>query len=128
MKSKAVKITMVAIVLLIVGGIVGSNLYDDYKLHQRGMRSVQLVLDTPFGILVGHNIMSPESSEVLQTMVEEFEPKNAEERAMKEEAMEKIRETLVETLKLLEEMKEDLESMEKGLQKSVPNPATIKGV
>lgn len=128
MKSKAVKITMVAIVLLIVGGIVGSNLYDDYKLRQRGLKSVQLVLNTPFGVLVGHNIAYPDTSETLQRMVEEFEPKNAKERAMKKEAMEKIRESLIETLELLKEMKEDLESMEKGLQKSVPNPATIKGV
>ena len=117
MKSKAVKIIMLAIVLLIVGGIVGSNLYDDYKLHQRGMRSIQLVLDTPFGILVGHNIMSPESSEVLQTMVEEFEPKNEQERMLKKEALKKFHSVLLESLEMLKEMQEDLESMEKGLQK-----------
>jgi hypothetical protein len=115
---KKLKIGAIVIVCVIVGLIFVSKAYVKHEEHLKGLNMIGLVLDTPVGIIVMHNIHFPENAKIMRDTVKNFEPKNYNQQILQIQALEKLREAMEETILFLEELKNE--------QQQIPDPPSTK--
>lgn len=108
---KKLRIAAIVILSVIVIGILASHEYAEHQKHQKGLAMINLVLDTPFGSLVIHNLTYPNNSAVMVKTVRNFEPRNDAEEELQIVAMAKIIEMLEESILFLEEFEKEQEEI-----------------